>query len=299
MMKSRALLGIIFAIAGGVFWGFSGTCGEFIFKFYPTVNSTWLCSVRILAAGLILLLISFIKYRPQLLALFKSKRDMVQTVLFGIFGLLTSQYCYLTAISYSNAGTATVLQYLGPVMIMIITCFVGRRLPRLTELLALILAVVGTFLIATHGDINNMSITPEALIFGLLSALGLVFYTILPTKIIHKYGTIPILGCGMTASGVPLLFVVQPWNYEVHIDFAGITAIVVLLFVGTILAYTVYLLGVEYAGAVKASVVCSIEPVAAAGFSAIWIGSSFVVQDIIGFAAIIAAVIILSLAKKK
>ena len=298
-MKNRTILGIIFAIAGGIFWGFSGTCGEFVFKFYPTVDSTWLCSVRILSAGLILLLISFIKYRPQLFALFKNKRDLLQMVLFGIFGLLTSQYCYLTAISYSNAGTATVLQYLGPVMIMIITCFAGRRLPRLAELVALILAVIGTFLIATHGDIGNMSITPKALVFGLLSALGLVFYTILPTKIIPKYGTIPILGCGMTASGIPLLLVVRPWNYEVSVDFAGITAIAVLLFVGTILAYTVYLLGVEYAGAVKASVVCSIEPVAAAVFSAIWIGSSFVAEDIIGFAAIIAAVIILSLAKKK
>ena len=73
MMKNKTLLGIIFAIAGGIFWGFSGTCGEFVFKNYD-VSSTWLCSVRILLAGLILLGISFIKYRPQLFAMFKNKR---------------------------------------------------------------------------------------------------------------------------------------------------------------------------------------------------------------------------------
>ena len=298
MTKNRTLLGIIFAIAGGVFWGFSGTCGEFVFKNYPTVDSTWLCSVRILMAGFILLVISFFKYREKLLTLLKTKRDLLQTSLFGIFGLLMSQFCYLTAISYSNAGTATVLQYVGPVMIMVITCFAGRRLPRIAELIALILAVGGTFLIATHGNPKSLSITPEALIYGLLSALALVFYTMLPTRVIPKYGTIPVIGVGMTVGGIILMFIVRPWRYEVQVDFAGILAIAVLLLVGTVLAYTIYLMGVEYAGAVKASVACSVEPVAAAVFSAIWIGNKFTLLDIVGFAAIISAVIILSLSKK-
>lgn len=296
-MKNRSLLGIIFAIAGGIFWGFSGTCGEFVFKNYG-VDSTWLCSIRILTAGLILLAISLIKYRPQLFALLKNKRDLLQMVLFGIFGLLMSQYCYLTAISYSNAGTATVLQYVGPVMIMIITCFAGKRLPRLTELLALILAVGGTFLIATHGNLGSLSINPKALFFGLLSALALVFYTMLPARIIPVYGTIPVIGCGMTVGGLILLAAVRPWTYGVEIDLAGVAAIAALIVVGTVLAYTVYLMGVEYAGAVKASVACSVEPVAAAVFSALWIGNRFAALDVVGFAAIISAVVILSLAKK-
>ena len=297
-MKNKTLLGIIFAIAGGVFWGFSGTCGEFVFKNYQ-VNSTWLCSVRILIAGLILLGISFIKYRDKLIALLKNKRDLLQTTLFGIFGLLMSQYCYLTAISHSNAGTATVLQYVGPVMIMVIACFADRRLPRLAELIALILAVGGTFLIATHGDPTSLSITPAALFFGLLSALALVFYTMLPVSVIPKYGTIPVIGLGMTVSGVILFFIVRPWTYDVVLDVAGIAACAALLLIGTVLAYTVYLMGVEYAGAVKASVACSVEPIAAAVFSALWIGNKFLAVDVIGFAAIISAVVILSLSKKK
>ena len=295
-MKNRSLLGIIYAIVGGVFWGFSGTCGEFVFKNYD-VSSTWVCSVRILSAGLILLAVSFIKYRPQLFALFKNWHDMLQMIIFGIFGLLMSQYCYLTAIEYSNAGTATVLQYVGPVMIMVITCFAGRRLPNLPELLALILAVGGTFLIATHGDFGSLSITREALVFGLLSALALVFYTMLPAKIIPKYGTIPVIGCGMTVSGIVLFLAVRPHTYDVQIGFAGIAAMCGLIIVGTVLAYTVYLMGAQYAGAVKASVACSVEPVAAAVFSAVWIGNKFIFIDIIGFAAIISAVVILSLAK--
>ena len=295
-MKNKSLQGIIFALAGGLCWGFSGTCGEFIFKNYE-VNSTWLCSVRILTAGIILLAISLIKYREQLISLLKNRVDTLKMLLFGIFGLLMSQYCYLTAISYSNAGTATVLQYLGPVLIMIVTCFTSKRLPKIAELTALVLALGGTFLIATHGKADSLSITKEALIFGLLSALALVFYTMLPASIIPKYGTIPVIGCGMTLSGIVLLFAVRPWTHGVSLDTAGIAALVALILIGTVLSYTVYLTGVQYAGAVKASVASSIEPVSAAVFSALWIGNKFSLIDVVGFACVISAVIILSLTK--
>ena len=220
------------------------------------------------------------------------------TVLFGVFGLLMSQFCYLTAISYSNAGTATVLQYLGPVMIMILSCLMGKRLPRLGELAALVLALGGTFLIATHGKFGTLAISGGALVFGLLAAVALLFYTLLPVGIIAKYGTIPVMGCGMTVGGALILPVVRPWTYDVSLDFAGFGAFLGIVVVGTLFAYPLYLMGVEYAGAVKASVASSIEPVAAAVISAVWLGNSFAFADIVGFAAVISAVVILSLIKK-
>ncbi len=297
MTKNKSLLGIFLALAGGICWGFSGSCGEFLFK-NCALDSSWLCSVRILSAGLILLVISLIKYRPQLVALFKNKKDLGMTALFGVFGLLMSQFCYLTAISYSNAGTATVLQYLGPVMIMILSCLVGKRLPKIGELAALVLALGGTFLIATHGKFGALAISGGALTFGLLAAVALVFYTLLPVKIIPKYGTITVMGVGMVVGGLLLLPIIRPWTYRVTLDVGGAAAMAAIVVVGTVLAFTLYIMGVDRAGAVKASVASSIEPVSAAVISALWLGNSFAFADIVGFAAVISAVIILSLAKK-
>jgi drug/metabolite transporter (DMT)-like permease len=132
-----------------------------------------------------------------------------------------------------------------------------------------------------------------------LSALALVFYTMLPTGIIAKYGTIPVIGCGMTVGGLVLLPIVRPWTYSVELDLRATAFIGLLIIVGTVLAYSVYLMGVEHAGAVKASVACSVEPVAAAVFSAALIGNVFTLPDVIGFAAIISAVVILSISKKQ
>ena len=298
MKAKESLVGIFYALAGGLCWGFSGSCGEYLFKVHG-LDSSWLCSVRIICAGIVLLGISLLRSRPALKALFSNKKDLFVTVLFGIFGLLMSQFCYLTAISYSNAGTATVLQYTGPVFVMVFSCFSGKRLPSVGEAVALALAFGGTFLIATHGNFGSLAISPRALAFGLLSALALVFYTLLPVNIIPKYGIMPIMGVGTVVGGLALLPFVRPWTYEVSLSPSGIAAFAAIVLVGTVLAFTLYIIGVERAGAVRASVAASDEPVAAAVISALWFGNEFLFADILGFAAIIAAVIILSLAKKK
>lgn len=298
MNTKNSLLGIFYALAGGVCWGFSGSCGEYLFKVHG-VNSSWLCSLRIISAGIILLAISLLWYRDSLFTLFKNKKDLGMTVLYGVFGLLMSQFCYLTAISYSNAGTATVLQYLGPVFIMVISCLFGKRLPRIGEAAALVLALCGTFLIATHGNFGSLAISAGALAFGLLAALALVFYTLLPVKIIPKYGTMPVMGAGMVVGGLVLLPIARPWSYDVSLSPSGWAAFGAIVVVGTVMAFTLYMMGVNKAGAVKASVASSVEPVAAAVISAVWLGNKFAIADVVGFAAVISAVIILSLAKKR
>lgn len=93
-------------------------------------------------------------------------KDAIRLVLFAILGLTNCQYMYLTAIAYSNAGTATVLQYLGPALIMIISCVMGRRLPSKKELGAILLAITGTFLLATHGNPGTLVISKEGLFLG-------------------------------------------------------------------------------------------------------------------------------------
>ena len=57
-MKERnphALRGVVCAALGGVCWGFSGTCGQYLFSRFE-VSSLWLTCVRLLAGGILLLL---------------------------------------------------------------------------------------------------------------------------------------------------------------------------------------------------------------------------------------------------
>ena len=125
---NKGVRGVICTLTGGIFWGFSGACGQFLFANY-NIDSSWLTAIRMISAGVILTLFSLLRMRRQALGIWQVRRHAVQLVIFAVLGLMFCQYTYLTAIAHSNAGTATVLQYLGPVLIMAAVCLINRRLP--------------------------------------------------------------------------------------------------------------------------------------------------------------------------
>ena len=68
---------------------------------------------------------------------------------------------------------------------------------------------------------------------------------------------------------------------------------------GTIISFNAYLEGVRRIGAVKGSVLSSIEPISAALLGWALLGSEFLITDIIGFVLILSTVFILASEKSK
>lgn len=293
MSKSKTARGIFFTLAGGTMWGFSGTCGQYLFT-YKNLDSAWLTVTRMICAGILLLALAFVKQRNEMRLILRDKKDRRQLLIFSILGLMFCQYSYMTAISHSNAGTATVLQYLGPVLIMIVSCFMARKLPSGREIFAILLAVAGTFLLATHGNIHSLVISNLGLTWGLLSAVALMSYTMLPGRIIGRWGSTVVTGYGMLIGGIFLFFATQYWNVHVTFDLGTVLGLAAIILIGTALSFTLYLQGVSDIGSVKASMLACIEPVSATVISALWLGTDFTMMDFAGLAAIITTVLLLT-----
>ncbi|MBQ4625703.1 MAG: DMT family transporter, partial [Clostridia bacterium] len=162
--KSKTALGFILTLTGGIFWGFSGSCGQYLFT-YHSVTSNWLVPIRMLFTGIILLLICAVKNKKRIFDVWHGKKNIAVMAAFTLFGLVMCQYAYFRAIEFSNAGVATVLQYLSPAMILAFTCIKSKRMPRVFEIVAIILAIGGTFLIASGGA-ESMQLSSKALFWG-------------------------------------------------------------------------------------------------------------------------------------
>lgn len=296
--KPNALRGVVCTLTGGCLWGFSGNCGQYLFNYY-NVDPQWLTVVRMITAGLITLMIVLLRSRHKLKECLSTPKDALVLVLYGVFGLLLSQYTYLEAIKATNAGTATVLQYIGPVLVMVLVCLSARRLPRPHEAVSIVLVVLGTFLLATHGNIHTMVINPAGLFWGLFAACTLVLYTMLPKSIAPKYGAFMTTGLGTLIGGVTFFAVMRPWPILIELPWDAVLAILGMIILGTVVAYPMYLQGVNDLGAVKASMLASVEPVSAAVISAVWLGSEFAALDFVGFACIIATVFLLAKPEKQ
>ena len=290
---SKSLKGTLFTVIAGIAWGLSGTSGQYLMA--HGISALVLTNIRLIIAGLLLVLLSYIKSKEQFISFLKDKSSLFSLLLFSLFGLFLNQLAYLSAIQETNAGTATVLQYVCPVGILAYTCIKDRVAPTIAEIISMILAIGGTFLIATHGQLDQLSMTPAGLFWGLFSALTYALYIILPIKLIQKWGSILVIGVGMTISGfvaVPFTGIIGariPMSFDIFLAFAGI------ILIGTVFAYTAFLKGASMVGPVKSSLLASIEPISAVFFAFMIMGDIFYPVDFLGMAMILLAVTIISL----
>ena len=290
---SKAFKGTLFTVIAGIAWGLSGTSGQYLMA--HGISALVLTNIRLIVAGLLLVLLSYIKSKEQFLAFLRDKSSLFSLLLFSLFGLFLNQLAYLSAIQETNAGTATVLQYVCPVGILAFTCIKDKVAPTIAEIISMILAIGGTFLIATHGQLDQLSMTPAGLFWGLFSALTYALYIILPIKLIQKWGSILVIGVGMAISGfvaVPFTGIIGariPMSFDIFLAFAGI------ILIGTVFAYTAFLKGASLVGPVKSSLLASIEPISAVFFAFMIMGDIFYPIDFLGMAMILLAVTIISL----
>ena len=298
LVKNRRLKGIILVLTAGILWGVCGTVAQYLFH-YADFTPEWVVVIRLLASGMILLLISAIKGEHKLDAIWRDRKDVWVLMLFSIFGLLAVQYTFFMAIDHSNAATATVLQYLTP---MIITCYfalISKKLPTPKEVLVVGLAILGTFLIATEGNPHNLSISISALLWGIGSAFAVAFYTLLPRKLLPKWGSTLVLGWAMLIGGICLSFYNPPWKFTGEWSVNAILAVIFVIIFGTIVPFIFYLESMKYIRATEVSVLASIEPVAAAVISILWLQVTFGLAEWLGTICILSTVFILAIFDKQ
>ena len=291
--NSHVLRGCLCAALGGVFWAFSGTCGQYLFAHWP-VSSLWLTCVRLLSAGTILLVMALCQDAGEVRRLLHTPRDLALTALYGAAGLMLCQYSYMTGISHSNAATTTVLQTLTIVMVMVLDCLHHRRIPRWHQALSVALALLGTFLLATGGNPGQMVLSPKGLFWGLMTAVAMTLYTVMGRPLMSKWGRSTIMGPAMLIGGAVLTVGARSWTQYAPLPPLGWLLIAAIVIMGTVVSFSLFAQGIRDAGPVRASILSVTEPVAAAILSVLWLHTQFTTADLIGFAAILATVFLLA-----
>ncbi|HGK3386558.1 TPA: DMT family transporter [Streptococcus pneumoniae] len=290
---SNSLKGTLLTVVAGIAWGLSGTSGQYLMA--HGILALVLTNLRLLIAGGILMLLAYATAKDKILVFLKDRKSLLSLLIFALIGLFLNQFAYLSAIQETNAGTATVLQYVCPVGILIYSCIKDRVAPTLGEIVSIIFAIGGTFLIATHGQLDQLSMTPAGLFWGLFSALTYALYIILPIALIKKWGSSLVIGVGMVIAGLvalPFTGILQadiPTSLDFLLAFAGI------ILIGTVFAYTAFLKGASLIGPVKSSLLASIEPISAVFFAFLIMNEQFYPIDFIGMAMILFAVTLISL----
>lgn len=289
MNKTKYMKGLIFASCGCIGWGVSGVCSQYLFMKYD-MDSSWLTAVRMVFSGIILLIIAMPKGKQHIFKIWTVHKDIFRLFAFALLGLLMCQYTFLGAIKHSNSATATVLQSLNVVIMAVTMAIWTKTRMKISQSIAVVLAIIGTYLIATGGDSASMTLSRTGLVFGILSAIGVVTYTLLSRSIIATWGNLPVTGWGMLIGGSVLLITTRAWIIPSNLDFIGWLMITIIVLLGTAVSFSAFLEGVKYIGPVKATLIGCLEPASATALSALFLGTQFSLFELTGFCFIILTV---------
>lgn len=296
-MTDQRVKGFCLAFLAGLLWGASSPIGQFLFE-QKGVTSNWLVPYRLLLAGVLLLLYAGIR-KMNVVSVWKEKSDSMRLIAFSILGMMGMQYTFFAAVQEMNAGTATIFQYLNPAMLIIYFAIVYKVMPKGKEIIAVLCSLAGIFLVATHGNIRELTISPLGIILGFLLALTTCFYGVIPGPLLKKYQAEVVCAWAMIIGGMVLTVVTRPWRIEVEMDMEVIIAFLAIVTLGTIVPFCFYLVSLKSIGSVYAGLLSSVEPVAATVLAAAFLGTAFQAVDVAGFVLVLSTMFILNINSRK
>ncbi|MER2076391.1 DMT family transporter [Psychrobacillus psychrotolerans] len=264
--------GILLIILGSILWGATGPMMEWILN-NTNLSVSFFLTVRLITAGLCILFFLSITGK-QIFLIWKDISWLKQLVVFSVLGMLGVQYTFVAAIEASNASIATLLQFLGPVYIILFLSWKNKIFPPKYQIIGIIGTLIGLFLLLTNANVKVLLISKEALLWGLAVGVAFSIYTVYPARLMKEWGVLLIVGWGMLMGGVVLAGVTQVWKSDewTHLTVFPINLIVVIIILIGTIAFILFLSSMKYITAVETSILSSIEPLTAMIISVFWFG---------------------------
>ena len=297
MTISSRTKGILMALIGSIFWGGSGVAAQFILQ-EKGMTADYLTAVRTIVAGILLLSIDAFINGNNILAIWRDRESRRRLLAFGLLGMMSVQYTYFVAIEYSNAPTATIIQYLMPILILIWFSLKEKRLPQPAQVVCAIMAIFGTALLVTHGSLTTLAISDVALFWGILSAFAAAFYTVQPRWLLMRWPSPQVIGWAMLIGGAAISLIYPPLSYPGIVDIPALLSLAYICVLGTAASFWLYVTSTKYILAQEASILNATEPLASIVFSIILLDVMFELPEIIGSLLIIMPIIYITLKRK-
>ena len=278
-------------VCAGIMWAGSGIGAQNFFE-HCSMNAMELTAFRMMAAGFILIGVTLWQgeMKPSLAILRKKPKLWIDIAIYAVVGLMLMHYTYFEAIAYGNAATATVILYSCPAMVICYNAIRHRKLPSRGEILTVILATGGTFLLVTGGDPSKLSVSFICVALSLFNGVVYSFASMYPKHIFLQVNKTFVLAVSMIIGAFAC------WIFEPHMNwlaffdpeiFWGVAWIVVF---GTVTAFLLYNTGLMYISPQQALITAASEPAASVILSCIIFHMSFVGLQVVGIAMVILAI---------
>ncbi len=281
---------LFYIIVAGVFWGsaviFKNTLVSFGF------TAIQINALRAIVSAIVLTVYVAVANPKGFKVTFK---ELILFLINGIAVFLTGA-AYYESMTYTTSATAVVLMYTAPIFVMIVSVlFMGERITK-AKMFAVLLTFAGCGLIS--GIVGGVKFNPYGFFMGILAGVLYATYNLLSKIIMNrKNNALVATMYGFMAGSVLGLLLGNPGEIIMTIESDVLRILPWAIGVGvctSALPYFLYTLASKKLPASVASALSSIEPLTASLISFTIYGEKAGVQSILGIAAIVTAVVLLS-----
>ena len=212
--------GYLLVVLAAACWATGGLTAKWLFTAPSAANASWpvpplgiavdpqaLSGGRALSAFLLLLAYLALVDRPSLKV---QRRDLLFLGVFGVFGLAAVHFTYFMTISLTNVATAILLEYLAPVIVLLVgVLFMGHRFTWALPA-GVALSVAGCALVVGAIGGDGLVVSPQGIAWGLASAGFFAFYSLMGGVAVTRFSPYTTLVYGLGFAAVFWLLVLGP-----------------------------------------------------------------------------------------
>jgi drug/metabolite transporter (DMT)-like permease len=285
MNRSSTSLGLLIAVLAAATFGLSGALAK------PVIESGWspaaAVTARVLIGGLVLAPVAILSLRGRWSVLWRARR---RVLLMAAIGVASTQFLYFAAIERIPVGTAVLIEYLAPLLLVALVWARTRRRPRAVVLIGSVVALGGLVLVVSPGGSLTVDVLGYALALGAMVGIA-VFYLLaalpsdgLPAVALAGFSLL-LGGALLGLVGVTGLLPFTTTTADVKMFGAELPWWLPLLLIGivaTAIAYSTSIAATAILGSRVASFVGLLEVVAATFYAWLLLGEQLTVPQLIG-----------------
>lgn len=286
---SSTTLGLLVALLAAIAFG---TSGAFI---KPVLAAGWspaaAVTVRVLIGGVVLAPFALLSLRGRWDSVWRGRWRLLGM---GLIGVAATQLVYFAALQTIAVGTAILVEYMAPLLLVAVAWVLTRRRPAAVVLVGSVVSLIGLVLVVAPG--GGATVDPLGLVFAILAMVGCAAFYVISARPAHGLPPVAFASIGLLIGalslwiagllGVP--FVTSTADVEVLGN--AVTWWIPLLFVGvvsTAIAYAASITASQMLGSRLASFAGLLEVVAATGFAWILLGEQLSLAQLLGGACIL------------
>lgn len=295
MIKTNKMKGIFLVIIAALFWGYMGVPTKYLGEL--NFDGFSIAFFRTSIAGIVYVLYC-LKKDSSLLKV--NKKGLLFFMIYGVVAFAGTFISYILAVKYISIALATMFMFTSQIWVVILSYFIFKEKFTLKKGIAILLTLVGCFLMCKIYNPNNVDLNIKGVLFGVISGFTFALQIILAKINLSKYNQDTLLAYSFIFASIILIPFMDIKNTIDIITSSNNTSfiisnILIIGFFNTVIANGAYVKSVQYIEVGIASIIASSEIVISAIIAYIIFKESLDMGQILGMILILVSVIILEI----